>query len=416
MEISFCDHSRQIPIESLKAPSVLDLGTVELGMPEFGEPSLRRAALELRGPDGQLLAQDHIDFVVHPRRQRPFTPASSSGRRTRTSASTCRRWATRPHGRSESTLVVSRTHTRRSRTTCARARASSLVPEDEMSLYPFFPHWQAVKVQARKGTLWAGDWASSFAWMRRSGHFARFPSGPLLDETMDRVLPEYVISGCNLLDFQARVFAGLVVGWIHKPVALGVERSYGRGRLVAATLRLFRDAPMADPAATVLLDTLVELAIEARAPRSEEAVPGRRSRGLRLEARAARCCRGSPKPPAVLLGRELHRIRGPILSSSWKKRSIAPSSGGSSTPLSLVQSRIQRRPVRGGGHKAVVEAAEPCGRRGEVARTSRRSWSCATVPSRRRSRGSGSRARDPAHRWATRYRPPPRRGSRRPAR
>ena len=60
------------------------------------------------------------------------------------------------------------------------------------------------------------------------GPFRPLPPGPLLDETMDRVLPEYVISGCNLLDFQARVFAGLVVGWIHKPVALGVERSYGR--------------------------------------------------------------------------------------------------------------------------------------------------------------------------------------------
>ena len=168
--------------------------------------------------------------------------------------------------------MVSRTHNKAVADHVRQGASLLLVPEDEMSLYPFFPHWQAVKVQTRKGTLWAGDWASSFAWMRRSGHFARFPSGPLLDETMDRVLPEYVISGCNLLDFQARVFAGLVVGWIHKPVALGVERSYGRGRLVAATLRLFRDAPMADPTATVLLDTLVELAIEARAPRSEEAV------------------------------------------------------------------------------------------------------------------------------------------------
>ena len=147
-----------------------------------------------------------------------------------------------------------------------------LLPEADMSLYPFFPHWQAVRVQSRDGTLWRGDWASSFSWLRRAGHFARIPSGPLLDETMDRVLPDYVISGCNLLDFQARVFAGLVVGWIHKPVALGVERSYGRGRLVASTFRLFQDEPLADPTATALVDSLVELAVEARAARLEEAV------------------------------------------------------------------------------------------------------------------------------------------------
>jgi hypothetical protein len=38
-----------------------------------------------------------------------------------------------------------------------------------------------------------------------------------------------VISGCNLLDFQARVHAGLVVSWIHKPAALrsngGMEKA-----------------------------------------------------------------------------------------------------------------------------------------------------------------------------------------------
>ena len=63
-----------------------------------------------------------------------------------------------------------------------------------------------------------------------------------------------------------------MVGWIHKPVALGVERSYGRGRMVASTLRLLRDEPLADPTATMLTDALVELAVESRAARLEEAV------------------------------------------------------------------------------------------------------------------------------------------------
>ena len=83
----------------------------------------------------------------------------------------------------------------------------------------------------------------------------------MLDETFDRVLPNYVISGCNLIDFQARVHAGLVVGWVHKPVALAVERSYGTGRFVASTFRLFRDPPGVDPTATVLLDSLLALAM-----------------------------------------------------------------------------------------------------------------------------------------------------------
>jgi hypothetical protein len=40
----------------------------------------------------------------------------------------------------------------------------------------------------------------------------------------------------------------------------------------ASTFRLFRDAPGEDPTATMLLDALVELAVEARTSRLEEAV------------------------------------------------------------------------------------------------------------------------------------------------
>ena len=135
-----------------------------------------------------------------------------------------------------------------------------------MSLYPFFPHWQAVRVQSR-GTAPFGR-ATGPPPSRGSGARAISPASPRAAARRDHGpgAAEHVISNCNLLDFQARVFAGLVVGWIHKPVALGVERSYGRGRLVASTFRLFRDEPMADPTATMLLDSLVELAVEARAP------------------------------------------------------------------------------------------------------------------------------------------------------
>ena len=64
----------------------------------------------------------------------------------------------------------------------------------------------------------------------------------------------------------------MVVGWIHKPVALGVERSYGKGRMAASTFRLFRDAPLADPTATMLFDRHVDLLAGSRAARLEEAV------------------------------------------------------------------------------------------------------------------------------------------------
>lgn len=118
----------------------------------------------------------------------------------------------------------------------------------------------------RDGTPWRGDWASSFAWLKRRGPFGHVPGGPPLDETFDRVIPSHVIAGCNLLDVQARVHAGLVVGWVHEPVAIAVERNYGKGRLVASTCRMLRDPPEHDPTATVLLDGLIA-ARQERSPR-----------------------------------------------------------------------------------------------------------------------------------------------------
>ncbi len=271
--VTLGDRAQQIALPRLEAPNVLDLGSVEIPIPDLPEASLRRIAFEIRASDGRLVAQNHVDLAIHARRGRP---AQARQLVWATESDLRDRFAALGYGQAraleEATLVVSRQHDKATADHVRRGANLLLLPSNEMSLYPFFPHWQAVRVQSRDGTLWRGDWASSFSWLRRAGHFARIPSGPLLDETMDRVLPDYVISGCNLLDFQARVFAGLVVGWIHKPVALGVERSYGRGRLVASTFRLFQDEPLADPTATALVDSLVELAVEARAARLEEAV------------------------------------------------------------------------------------------------------------------------------------------------
>src|SRR5207248_11712271 len=117
----------------------------------------------------------------------------------------------------------------------------------------------------------------------------------------DRVLPNYVISGCNLLDFQARVHAGLVVGWIHKPVALAVERSYGKGRFVVSTFRLFRAAPGVDPTASVLLDCLLALAMAQGSAASRGRVGVWRSGGRPNISVAApfvrRCLTGSTMAP-----------------------------------------------------------------------------------------------------------------------
>lgn len=273
LDITLEEDKRRFILPRVEAPNVLDLGSVELQVPNLSDAGLRRLNLELRSSDGALIAQNHVDLAIHPQRSRAehahqlvWSPDVDIRERFHTLGYRIAR------GLDESNLIVSRTHDKAIADHVRQGANLLLLPESEMELYPFFPHWQNVRVKSRSGMLWSGDWASSFAWLRRTQQFSAFPGGPLLDETMDRVLPEYVISNCNLLDFQARVFAGLVVGWIHKPVALGVERSYGRGRMVASTFRLFQDEPLSDPTATILTDRLIELSFESRAQRLEEAV------------------------------------------------------------------------------------------------------------------------------------------------
>jgi hypothetical protein len=273
LSISLGDETVRMDLPRIEAPAVLDLGSIELPVPDLPEASLRRISFELHDPSGHLLSQNHLDLAIHPRRN----AIAEDGNLVWTEDDDIREHLEAMGYRmaralSEATVVVAHNHDTAIADHVRQGASLLLLPESEISLYPFFPHWQNVRVKSRDGTLWRGDWASSFAWLRRSDHFGVIPSGPLLDETMDSVLPDMVIAGCNLLDFQARVFAGLVVGWIHKPVALGVERTYGRGRIVASTFQLFGQAPLADPTATTLLDSMIMLSLESRAQRLEEAI------------------------------------------------------------------------------------------------------------------------------------------------
>jgi hypothetical protein len=255
---------RSLSVPPLAPGQVGELGTVEIAMPQEAGSRGHRVLFELRGQDGSILATNHLDLAVHGARKGAL-------RRVRSV------WSPDPLLRERleelgytvapeiagASVIVAQGHDADIAAAVRHGARLLLLPESDGPLYPFFPHWQNVQVKSRTGTLWRGDWASSFAWLKRGGVFQDLPGGPLLDESFDRVIPERVIAGCNLLDFQARVHAGLVVGWVHKPVALAVEQPYGRGHVVASTFRLFRDPAGTDPTATMLLDSLLLLAVGA---------------------------------------------------------------------------------------------------------------------------------------------------------
>jgi hypothetical protein len=259
-----------VDVRDQTAGSAASIGNISIPLPHVPVSCTERIHFHLRDADGIVVATNYLDLAIHAPRRPPQGPMPLL-------------WSPDPEVRRRLAELGYRTVAEPRRDAlwlCIDAQADAahvrqggrmlLLPDADISLTPFFPHWQNVRVHGRDGTLWRGDWASTFGWLRRGHAFERLPGGPLLDETFDRVLPTHVISGCNLIDFQARVHAGLVIGWIHKPVALTIERSYGKGRIVVSTFRLFRDAPGADPTATTLLDSLIELALAEGSAASRE--------------------------------------------------------------------------------------------------------------------------------------------------
>lgn len=93
-------------------------------------------------------------------------------------------------------------------------------------------------VVARKGTHWQGDWATSFAWIKKQGPFAALPGSPLLEMEYAPIMPDYVLVGLPSWAYRTHSWAGLALGWIHRPVSLLAEMPYGRGRIGITTFKL----------------------------------------------------------------------------------------------------------------------------------------------------------------------------------
>ena len=112
---------------------------------------------------------------------------------------------------------------------------------------------------ARAGTPWQGDWATSFSWLRQAGPFADLPGSPLLHMPYADLMPDAVIAGLPALLMQHRSWAGLALGWLHKPVSLLTDFPYGRGRIIATTFKLTPTTLIENVLAQNLFSGILEL-------------------------------------------------------------------------------------------------------------------------------------------------------------
>lgn len=115
---------------------------------------------------------------------------------------------------------------------------------------------------ARSGTGWQGDWATSFSWLLKEGPFAALPGGPLLEMEYAMVMPDAVIAGVPARAFPDVSWAGLALGWIHKPVSLLHKAPYGNGEIVTTTFKLTAETLKENVVAQTLLAGCLELLSE----------------------------------------------------------------------------------------------------------------------------------------------------------
>jgi hypothetical protein len=111
----------------------------------------------------------------------------------------------------------------------------------------------------REGTAWQGDWATSFAWVRKQGPLAQLPGEPLLEMESVAIMPDWVIAGIPNFILREHSWAGLSVGWVHKVVSLLIEMPYGRGHVTATTFKLNAATLASDAMAQALFSGIVQL-------------------------------------------------------------------------------------------------------------------------------------------------------------
>ncbi|MBX3012729.1 MAG: hypothetical protein KF832_14530 [Caldilineaceae bacterium] len=118
-------------------------------------------------------------------------------------------------------------------------------------------------VTARERTHWQGDWATAFSWLNKQGPFAHLPGTPLFAMESAPIMPDAVITGVPAWAYGDRSWAGLALGWIHKPVSLLYKAPYGDGTITVTTFTLTATTLRTDAVAQALFQGIVTLATSA---------------------------------------------------------------------------------------------------------------------------------------------------------
>lgn len=158
-----------------------------------------------------------------------------------------------------STLLVARRYTKPIETAVQQGARLLLLAGEPVQGGEDSVRLPAGAVIAREGTPWQGDWATAFSWIRKQGAFATLPGSPLLEMEYAAVMPDYVLVGLPVWAYRTHSWAGLALGWIHKPVSLLAEMPYGKGKVAITTFKLNAQTLAEDAVAQAIWQGVLKL-------------------------------------------------------------------------------------------------------------------------------------------------------------
>lgn len=239
----------QLAVGQCSPFSVTELGAVTFEVPHVDHPT--KARLELRLTNSEdVIASSEQEFYIFPK-----TPFAASGRHIYSSEF---RPVLERLGHltveefPQADIAVVSTLDDQCREFLLQGGHVLWLAEKGDALQTYIP---GIGIEPRAGTPWQGDWASSFGWHR----FESLPTAHVVNFAFADLTPEHVIQGFAPRDFASDVYAGLFVGWLHKPVPTIARKRVGQGELLVSTFRLTQNVET-NPLAKYLLGKLLQLA------------------------------------------------------------------------------------------------------------------------------------------------------------
>jgi hypothetical protein len=289
----------EIEAPALDRGDVRPIGQGSWPLPGIGKPQSVPIQLEIRTPDGSVLARNTLDVLVLPAATREHR---YEGRVAVISDPSKPKWVARPGptGSTEDPLQVveqrryaptppqplepspdvvhvwagldlERTLHRLGYSTSTEITPETKVavtnlPDEELLRWvreggnllflcrgpsPFF--W----AQGRGGT-YGGGWITNFSWIRPDIHRRLIGPGPLSMPFM-QVMPTRTLLGLPMEDkaVQGDFLAGAISGWVHHPSVHTVQFRYGKGRVLMTTFAI-EEALYDNPVAIAMFHDLLE--------------------------------------------------------------------------------------------------------------------------------------------------------------